>query len=78
MTGITPHQRRTQTWLVRPLIVSAIAATPDTPAPAEALAGPDASVAAPRPAAPGRHGHDRPGSPPPDDRDRAERHRAAD
>ncbi|MFI2282716.1 hypothetical protein [Nocardia beijingensis] len=78
MTGITPHQRRTQTWLVRPLIVSAIAATPETPAQAEALAGPDAIVAAPRPADPGRHGYDRPGSSHPDNRDRADRHRPAD
>ncbi len=78
MTGITPHQRRTQTWLVRPLIVSAIAATPETPAATEALAGPDATVAAPRPADPGRHGYDRPGSSHPDERDRADRHRPAD
>ncbi|WP_330232480.1 hypothetical protein OHA40_08315 [Nocardia sp. NBC_00508] len=77
MTGITAHQRRTQTWLVRPLIVSAIAATPETPAPTRALAGPD-TVAAPRPAHPSRHGDDRPGSSRPDDRNRADRHRPAD
>lgn len=77
MTGITPPQRRTQTWLVRPLIVSAIAATPETPAPAEVLAEPDATVAASSPERPGRHGHDRPGSSNHDDRDRDDRHRTA-
>ncbi|WP_327113638.1 hypothetical protein OHB12_32095 [Nocardia sp. NBC_01730] len=77
MTGITPPQRRTQTWLVRPLIVSAIAATPETPTPTEALAEPDATVAASSPERPGRHGNDRPGFALHNDRDRDDRHRTA-